>query len=479
MGARCRLVWWLGLAVVSLGAAHEDTRLADAIKGQNTAVVSGLLKERVDVNAPLPDGTTALHWAVQWDERETVDQLIRAGANVNATSRYGVTPLALACTYGNAAIVEKLLQAGADPNASPKGEPPLMVAARSGDVGTVSLLLAHGANVNAKETLRGQTALMWAVAEANPGVAKVLIEKGADVHARSAGGFTPLLFGARKGDIASVRTLLAAGADPNEKAPDENESPLVFVAILNAHYELAALLLEHGADPNAIEKAERSVLHTLIAARNYPKFQYIGPPMQTGTLSTTGLIHALLTGGANPNARIQTGAALSTVPPNVKVAAIDAVVNLEGATPFFLAAQTADVAAMRILAAAGADPRLPTVENSTPLMVAAGLGFSRLMGLNRGPAAALEAVRLALEVGGDVNAANVHGQTALHGAVYAGVDEVIQFLVAQGAQLDAKDALGRTPAALAEVLTAEAAYQGGRDSALALLRKVAGERVTR
>ena len=481
IGARvCRHQWiWPLIVLASLGAADVNAPLADAAKSRDIATVSRLLKQPVDVNVPQSDGTTALHWAVRWNLLEVIDPLIRAGANVNATNRYNITPLALACTNGSALVVAKLLQAGADPNASPNGESPLMVAARTGDLETVKVLLAHGAATNAVESERGQTALMWAAAEAHPAVVKLLIEQGADVQARAKGGFTPVLFGVRKGDKESVAALINAGASPNEKAADG--SPLSFVAILNAHYELAAVLLDHGADPDATDKTGRTALHALIAARNNAGSQFLPPPGQTGNLDTAGLISALLSHGANPNARTRkidvpvTRNVADAPARNAVAPPIDTRLNLEGATAFLLAAQNIDVAAMRILVAGGADPRLPTYENSTPLMVAAGLGSKERQG-GPTPAAVLEAVRLTVELGGDVNAANAHGQTALHSAVYRGVDEVIQFLVAHGAKLDAKDSRGRTPVDLAEGFP-DGQTTVRHESAAALLRKLAASRV--
>jgi len=160
-------IWWLAplLSMAAFAGTGSDFRLVDAAKNRDHEAVRSLLKQHVDVNTPQADGATALAWAAHWDDMETADLLIRAGANVNAANSYGVTPLSLACTNQNAAMVEKFLKAGADPNGAPTGTPVLMTAARTGDVDTVKSLLAHGANVNAKETARGQTALMWAVAE--------------------------------------------------------------------------------------------------------------------------------------------------------------------------------------------------------------------------------------------------------------------------------------------------------------------------
>ena len=250
------------------GTARAESPLVDAVKAGNTATVRALLAKKVDVNGAQADGTTALQWAVNGDVPEIVQLLVRAGANVTASNRYGATPLWLAALNGNATTMAILLEAGADANTpSTDGETVLMVAARTGTVEGVNALLARGANPNAKERWRGQTALMWAAAEGHAPVIETLAVKGADVHARSNAGFTALLFAARAGRIAAVDALLKAGADVNEslpvrgrrpaqdaaQAPAAQESGLnaFLLAAANAHYELAARLLDRGADPNA------------------------------------------------------------------------------------------------------------------------------------------------------------------------------------------------------------------------------------
>jgi ankyrin repeat protein len=496
MRGRSRHSWWLAasLAVTGLGATSVDTRLVESVKNRDFATAAVLMKTRRDVNVALPDGTTALHWAVRWNSLDTVETLLRAGADVNATSRYKITPLALACENGNAAMVERLLKAGADPNASPKGDTPLMVAARTGDVETVAVLLAHGATVNTKEPERGQTALMWAVAEAHPAVAKVLVENGANVDARSTGGFTPLLFAVRKGDAATLRLLLAAGANPNEKAPDKEQSPLLFVAIENGHYDLVNLLVDKGASLDSADKSGRTALHALILARN-PEDEYATPLTQTGILETAKLMKALLARGANPNVRAnlsaltingedakkekEEGQAEKAQKP--KGVGIDRRVGSQldvdrvqrnGVTPFWLAAQKADAEVMRILAAGGADPLLPSSGGSTPLMAAAGITAPNLGGDARRlppPAAVIETVQLAVELGNKVDVPGAHGQTALHAAVYGGgLEGVIQFLITQGANVDAKNERGQTPFDLAQEFLAE---HPNHDVAASLLKK--------
>ena len=149
--------------VVSLAAAAPG--LVDAVKQGDRDAVRAALKQRADVNAPEVDGTTPLHWAVRADDREMVEMLIRAGARAKVANRYRITPLSLAAVNGNAGVMEALLVAEADPNDTrPEGETVLMTAARAGSASGGRLLLARGADVNAKESWYGQTALMWAAA---------------------------------------------------------------------------------------------------------------------------------------------------------------------------------------------------------------------------------------------------------------------------------------------------------------------------
>jgi ankyrin repeat protein len=460
---------WLSLAlavIVPRAAAADDLRLIDAVKRRDAAALRTALKSSDSPNAADAAGTTALHWAVELNDLQAADALIKAGANVKAVNRYGVPPLMLACVNGSAPMVERLLQGGADPNSSvPEGETVLMTAARTGALPVVRLLLARGADVNVQEKWKGQSALMWAVAQQHGEVAGALVAAGADVKARSKGGFTPLLFALRAGDRTSVSVLLDAGAPVSETAPD-GTSALV-LAILNARYELAALLLERGADPN-VREARGSALHVLAWMRSPG---YIGtttqlPPVQSGTLDSLELARRLLARGADPNARLswrerETFDAVSgrvRVPANVAVA--PTYISADGATPFWLAAKHADVPLMRLLAAHGADPKLPTTLNVSPLIAAAGLGFweGESPGTNQ---EALEAVKLAVQLGNDVNAsadfgksqisdARWSGSTALHGAAIRGADSVVQYLVDQGARMDVKNSSGWTPLNMAE-----------------------------
>jgi ankyrin repeat protein len=489
--------WWIVtlLSVGSLGAAGPSTPLIDAARKADAAAVRTLLQRNVDVNAAEVDGTTALHWAAYVGNFDTAQQLVRAGANVKAANRYGVTPLTLACVRGDAQVVELLLNAGADPNTTlPEGQTALMTAARSGNVDAVRVLFAHGADVEAREGWRGQTALMWAAAENHPETVRLLLELGADRNARSAGGFSALLFAVRAGKLDAVKVLLDAGADINDairpgaaaattaastvaaqgtaaggarrsNTGPEGTSGLV-IAITNNHFTLAKYLLERGADPNANGQGW-TPLHQLAYTRRPNSGKGLPPPEIVDTLDSLELAKLLLQLGANPNAR-QTKEINNGERNNL---------NRVGATPFLLAAKHADVPLMRLLAENGADVRLPTGQNVTPIMAAAGVGIFNLgesAGTNE---EAFEAVKLAYELGNtEVTTVADNGYTALHGAALRGADDITQFLADKGADLLARTKVeGWTPLRIADGVLYTGTVKRA-DHTAALLRKLMKER---
>lgn len=471
----------LGLCLVSLGLAVSPSKaggrdlslvsgarnveIVDAAKNnRGVAALRALLEQGADVNAADADGTTALHWASYWDDVESADLLIRAGADVNAQNDLGVTPLWPASLNGRADMVGRLLEAGANPNAALlRGETVLMTAARSGSADVVEQLLAKGADPNAI-TIRNQTALMWAVAQKHSDVVDVLLRHGAFVHARSEswtqvvrsetsstshedftsdmqeGGYTPLLFAARVGDLASAEFLVAAGADVNDAAP-YGTSALV-VAAHSGHPKLVEFLLEEGADPNAA-LAGYTALHAAILRQD------------------KRAARALIVHGADPNAPVMRHT------PARRNSELDFYIHpaFVGATPFWLAARMNQQAeTMRLLAEYGADPRFvhyveywalaggyqmyrQTHGATTALMAVLEMGgrgrvgyeqHSRYSTIGRSEREALilESVKVAIELGVDVNAANADGTTALHTARSQGWDRVVQYLIESGARLD-------------------------------------------
>jgi ankyrin repeat protein len=440
---------WIAPVVLAsnLLAASLDLRLVEAVKNSDKAAIQTLLPQHIDLSAADPDGSTALHWAVRRDDLETANLLIRGGANVKAANRYGVTPLSLASVSGNAAMIESLVKAGADPNSAlPGGETALMTAARTGKVDAVKVLVTHGADVKYAESRRGQTALMWAAAEGNSGVVEELIERGADMHARTKGGLTPLLFAVREGKIDTVRALLKSGADVNEswksgRGTGVSGISAMVLAVANAHYELAAMMLDAGADPNASAQGW-TALHQITWVRKPGKGDNDPAPEGSGNLSSLDLVRKLVAHGANVNARM-------TKSGNVGRTSM----NMIGATPFMMAARTADVPLMRLLAELGADPLLPNADNSTPILAAAGLG-TYSPGEDPGTEAeVMEAVKVALELGGDVNTVDQNGETVIHAAAYKEVPSVAQFLIDKGAKIDVwnqKNKTGWTPLRIAD-----------------------------
>jgi ankyrin repeat protein len=374
-------------------ALSAQTSLLDAARSGDAAAVRAMLARKADVHAVAAVGTTALHWAVQRDDVAMVEALLRSGAKAAAATRLGVTPLYLAATNGSSEVVTRLLSAGADPNtALPDGETVLMTASRTGNVEAVRALLDRGADLRRKEPAKGQTALMWAAAENNAGVVRLLVERGADVKERSkSGSFTPYLFAVRGGHVDTAKTLLDAGVDVNESLPD-GTSPLV-LAVINAHYELASVLVDRGANPNA-DGQGWTALHQIAWSRRHNAGFNLPGPVATGGVDSLDLVRKLVAKGADVNAR-------------QKKEPRDGnrnLLNRLGATPFLLAAKADDLPLMRALLDCGADARLTTNNGTTPLMAAAGVGIWA-PGENPGThEEALAAVRLAFEAGGDVNA---------------------------------------------------------------------------
>ena len=419
------------LADAPAPADESASPLADAVKQQNQAAARELLEQQVDVNAPQQDSMTALHWAVYHDDLETLKSLVAAGADVGAENRYGVPPLSTACKNGNGAIVRLLLEAGADANATLRGgETALMTAARTGRPEPVCALLAHGADVNAKER-KGQTALMWAAAEGHVAVVDALIEAGADVRAKLKSGFTAWFFAVREGRTGVVHRLLEAGLDVNAhmqperttgKGPLRGTTALVLAAE-NGHFELAAALLEAGADPND-GGCGFTALHAITWVRKPIRGDGDPPPIGSGKLSSLELVRRLAAHEADLNARHR------------KQNAGRGRLNRTGATPFLLAAEAADVPLMRLLVQLGADHALTNADHCTPLLAAAGVGV-----LSDGDEAAgsedesIEAIKLLLELGADVNAKDDNGMTAMHGAAFKSRAKLVQFLADHGADI--------------------------------------------
>ena len=485
--------------------------LIDAVKRGDHAAARALLRNKTIVNQPEPDGTTALHHAVLADDAQMVSMLIGAGADVKAANRYGLRPLTLAATNGSQPVIARLLEAGADPNTvTDAGEPVIMTAARTGRVEAIRRLIAAGADVNAREKWFGETAVMWAAAENHAAAIRALVDAGADVNARSRvleapvlefprsggpnspfprGGWTALMFAARQGAIDAARTLADLGAHldlvalPQTDVPLKSDdltsadrgvgtSALVF-AIINVHYDLAAVLLEKGANPNVLDLAGMGALYAAVDMNSLQWVQGRPAPILTDTADGVDVVRLLLRKGADPNARLKTR-------PLKRHHDAGSTLNFgEGTTPLMRAARTGDVAVMQALLDGGADPFIAQPDGTNALLLAAGQGYGGVRGDGIRivvPSAenAAESVRLLLDRGVDIDSFTTAGNTALHAAINRG-DAVVRVLASRGARL-IRNKAGATPLDLASGVGGGRGGRGRgggprRESTLAILKQ--------
>jgi ankyrin repeat protein len=496
---------WLASSVLAptVGAATGDP-LVEAAAAGDMATVRRLVRQGHDVNAAGLDGATALHWAVRAEDDEAVAMLVAAGARVSTANALGITPVYVAAAQGSVAIVRRLLDAGASVEATdPTGDTLLMATVRAGALEAATLLLDRGAAVNATEPELGHTALMWAVRENHSELVRLLLSRGATIEARTRvgaklaarppgagggshgvgivrggvppqgeqlptpGGMTPLLFAARGGLLDATRQLVAAKASLS--AADPNGVTPLLMAITNGHVAVAEFLVESGADVRAADWWGRTPLWAAVEIRNLD--------VRSGVTdngidreAALRLVDALLAKGAEVNARVK------EFPPQrrhmLPLGSLEWV-DFTGQTPFIRAAQSADVTVMRRLLAKGADPAITTFHGTTALMAAAGVNWVAGQTFSESPASWLDAVRLALEVGGEPNAVNEMGLAAIHGAANRGSNDIIELLVARGARVEVADKEGRTPLTWAEGVFLATNSPVAKPSTIALLRRLA------
>jgi len=449
---RALRILFFSLALPMLGHAGE-VPLPDAAEAQDAKRIRQLLQSQEDIDAKQVDGMTALHWAAYHDNAKLGSLLLKKGATASAENRYGITPMHLACLNGNAQFIGALIKHGTDPDSSIlDGETALMTAARTGKPEAVEVLLHAGVKVDAKDR-NGQTAVMWAAAEGHTSVVRALVEAGADFNlSLERSGFTAFYFAIREGHEEVVEYLLSKGADVNgamrpgsnnQDFPRRGTGPLL-LAVENGHYDLAVALLDAGANPNDT-RTGFSILHALTWIRRPDIGEGAAgdpAPQGSGRRNSLQFARELIKRGSSVNFQLDRGRKAG----GARVSEI-------GATPLFMAADRADLNYMKLLVELGADPFLPNNDDTTPLMVAAGIGSQAPEEEAGNEAECLAAVKYLVSLGAEVNKVDKNGETAMHGAAYKNIPAVVQYLDSVGHDIGVWNTLNRnkrTPLLIAE-----------------------------
>lgn len=447
------------LSTSVMAADGNEQLVLDLASSGETQAALDLLTRSTDVNQTQLDGTSALHWAIYYNDEKLVAQLLKQKANVTVRNDYGATPLSQAAIIGNPAIIKQLLDAGA--KADERGadnQTALMIIARTPTVEAARILIKAGADVNATEQWRGQTALMWAAAQKQPAMMKLLLDQGADADARSlpndwerqvtaeprmkilpTGGLTPLLYATREGCTECVALLIKAGANLNLPDPD-GVTPLV-MAGLNARWDSMKLLLEAGANTDKWDVYGRNPLYMTV---DYNTLPHGGRSDRLSEDLTTPLEVAslILAKGGNVNLQLKLFPPYRALGPD---RGADPLLRT-GATSLFRAARGGDLEMTELLLEHGALVDLPNEDDISPLIVATGFRASAIdtRGRFRTEADAYAVTKRLLEAGANPNAQESFGQTALFGAATQGWNSVVQLLADNGADLSHEDNGGKT-----------------------------------
>ncbi|MEL7500260.1 MAG: ankyrin repeat domain-containing protein [Planctomycetota bacterium] len=429
-------------------ASLEERSILRAARQNDWLSVRRLLKEESTADVSDADGTSLVHWAVFHQQSNELRWLIERGAKVDQPNQYQVTPLSLACEYGHEQCAKTLIEQQADIETTRLGgERPLMLAARSQSLPIVQALIAAKVKLDAREK-NGQTALMWAAAAGHATIVDALLDAGADRDiATKKSGFNAFLFAAREGKSAVIQRMIDAGCDVNQtlkpirtggRNPRKNMSALM-LAVESGHLDLALKLVDQGADPND-QRSGFSPLHAITWVRktklgDNPEGD--PPPRIDGKSGTLAFVREIVQRGADVNLVLKTGRSPGK-----------AQLNNRGATPFMLAAKTADLPLLKLLAELGADATVNNADGCTPLMACAGIGAVAVGEEPGTEDEVIATIRWLMEANIDINTVDANGETAMHGAAYRNYPRVVSLLASLGADpaiWNKKNRFGWTP----------------------------------
>jgi ankyrin repeat protein len=477
-------------ALLQAGAnAKVTTRLGGvtplffACTNGNAAMIAALLDAGADANSSKEGGTTALMTAAASGSAPAVKLLLDRGAQINAKENvHGQTAAMFAAALNRSDVIRLLASRGADLNIATSSKKLERVqfdqdgnivenrpggrGGRGGRGGQGDQAAAPTANegemtpeeiaeAKAKAQATAKAELDLLAKSMSFSTVDYLIDsarsrpKAGDVAARPprkvgpdfAGGMTALLYAAREGHLDAVRALVEAKANINQVSEGEKTSPML-LAIINGRLDVAKYLLDQGADPNLVAVSGATALYATIDVQWAPKVWFPQPSVEQEKTSYLDLMKELLDHGANPNTKINEKLWYRSFTNDYTW------VDPAGATAFWRAAQSSDTAAMQLLIQHGADPKIATTAGDTPLHAAAGIGWAANWSVNA-PVPLVDAVKYCVELGLDVNTADLRGYTALHGAAYLGNNDMVNFLVGKGAKTDVKSRAGDSTADMA------------------------------
>jgi ankyrin repeat protein len=453
------------------------TALHWAVYRDDLKMASVLIQAGANVNATNRlNAVTPLLIASNAGDAAIIDLLLKSGADANLTNSHGTTPLMLAAASGKVDAVKTLLDHGAQVNARElsRRQTALMFAAALDRAAVVRLLASSGAQLNlTSKIIAINSDIVDEDGNSIPAPSRTgkTRKRGNGVgKVAGMGGLSALHYAAREGHMLTVQALVESGVDVNKTSPVDKSTALV-MAICNGHYDVAKYLVEHGGDPNIETIDGLAALYATIESK-------WAPVAWTPTASTSAsgitaqqttyleLAKLLLEHGANPNAKVNK--TLWFDPPHHN----DAWAKAAGTTPFWRAAQATDLEAMKLLLAHGADPKTASLEQDTPLAAAAGVGWNGNYSTNA-PNSFMAAVKYLVEdIQLDVNTVDASGYTAVMGAAYRGDNEMVKYLIAKGARLDLKTKRGWSVTDMANGPYLRSSFPVAHPETVALLGKL-------